>query len=184
MKPVCAAFLALLALLGVASAAPSQASGVWLDVPFVRQTKDGCGAASLSMLLQYWSNHDAVVAPEKYDAAAIQQALYKPEARGIFASDMRRYLDEVGFRTFVFRGGWDDLRAHLARGRPLIACLKPGRRAPLHYLVVAGLDWKAGAVFVNDPARGKLRRIQRAEFEKQWQAAENWALLAVPHTAE
>lgn len=182
MKGVFAAFLGL--LLGAASAAPLENAGIWLDVPFVRQTKDACGAASLSMLLQYWSQHEARIAPEKYDATAIQQALYRPEARGIFASDMRRYLDETGFRTFVFRGGWDDLRAHLVRGRPLIVCLKPGGRAPLHYLVVVGLDWQAGAVFVNDPARGRLRRINRGEFEKQWQAAENWTLLAVPHAAE
>ncbi len=182
MKGVFAAFLAL--LLGAASAAPRESAGIWLDVPFVRQAKNGCGAASLSMLLQYWSRHDAVVAQEKYDAATIQQALYSPKARGIFASDMRRYLEEAGFRTFVFRGGWEDLRAHLSQGRPLIVSLKPGGRAPLHYLVVVGLDWQAGTVFVNDPARGRLRRIDRTEFEKQWQAAENWTLLAVPRTAE
>lgn len=182
MKGVAAAFLGL--LLGAVTAVPRESAGIWLDVPFVRQAKDGCGAAALSMLLQYWSQHEVRIAPEKYDAAAIQQALYRPEGRGIYASDMRRYLDEAGFRTFVFRGGWDDLRAHLAQGRPLIACLKPGGRAPLHYLVVVGLDWKAGAVFVNDPARSKLRRVHRKEFEKQWQAAENWTLLAVPRNAE
>jgi len=39
-------------------------------------------------------------------------------------------------------------------------------------------------VFVNDPARGKLLRIERAEFEKEWQAAKNWMLLAVPASAD
>jgi hypothetical protein len=29
-------------------------SGVWLDVPFVRREKDGCGAASVAMVMQYW----------------------------------------------------------------------------------------------------------------------------------
>ncbi len=28
--------------------------GVWLDVPFVKQEKDGCGAASIAMVMQYW----------------------------------------------------------------------------------------------------------------------------------
>ncbi len=28
--------------------------GVWLDVPFVKQEKDGCGAASIAMVIQYW----------------------------------------------------------------------------------------------------------------------------------
>jgi len=29
-------------------------SGLWLDVPYVHQEKDGCGSASLAMVLQYW----------------------------------------------------------------------------------------------------------------------------------
>ncbi len=27
-------------------------SGVWLDIPFVKQGKDGCGAASIAMVMQ------------------------------------------------------------------------------------------------------------------------------------
>jgi len=45
------------------------------------------------------------------------------------------------------------------------------------------MDWQREAVFVNDPARGKLLRIERAEFEKEWQAAKNYLLLAVPISA-
>ena len=56
----------------------------------------------------------------------------------------------------------------------------PAARAPLHYVVVAGLDWQHDAVFVNDPARGKLLRIERPAFEKEWRAADNWTLLAMP----
>jgi uncharacterized protein YvpB len=63
----------------------------------------------------------------------------------------------------------------------LILSLQPGSAsAPLHYVVVTGMDWQREAVFVNDPARGKLLRIERAEFDKKWQAARNWMLLAVP----
>jgi uncharacterized protein YvpB len=46
------------------------------------------------------------------------------------------------------------------------------------------MDWQREAVFMNDPARGKLLRIERAEFEKEWQAAKNWMLLAVPASAD
>ena len=31
----------------------------WLDVPFVRQEKNGCGAACLTMLIRYWKAHGA-----------------------------------------------------------------------------------------------------------------------------
>src|ERR1700674_1632267 len=138
----------------LAQAAPAKSSGVWLEVPYVKQTEDGCGSAAIAMLLQYWSAHGAPVAAGRADAAAIQKQLYSRKARGIFASDMRRYLRESGFREFAVRGEWSDLRQHLEQGRPLIISIQPGRaKVPLHYVVVTGMDWERDAVFVNDPSR-------------------------------
>jgi predicted double-glycine peptidase len=159
----------------------AETSGIWLDVPFVKQTEDGCGSAAIAMLLQYWNAHGAAIASARADATAIQRELYSPKAHGIFAYDMERYVRESGFREFAVHGDWSDLRQHLRQGRPLIITLQPGKsRNPLHYVVVAGMDWQREAVFVNDPARGKLLRVERPEFEKEWQAAGNWMLLAVP----
>ena len=156
-------------------------SGIWLDVPFIKQTEEGCGSASLAMVLQYWSAHGAVVAPARADVTHIQKQLYARDAHGIFASDMQRYLRESGFREFAVRGEWNDLVEHLRKGRPLIASIQPGStRARFHYVVVTGVDWQREAVFINDPARGKLLRIERQEFEKEWQPLRNWMLLAVP----
>jgi predicted double-glycine peptidase len=167
-----------------AQAAPGKSSGVWLEVPYVRQTEDGCGSAAIAMLLQYWSAHGTPVAAGRADAAAIQKQLYSRKARGIFSSDMQRYLRESGFREFAMRGEWGDLRQHLEQGRPLIISIQPGNATvPPHYVVVTGIDWEREAIFVNDPARGKLLRIERQEFEKEWQAARNWMLLAVPAAA-
>jgi predicted double-glycine peptidase len=162
-------------------AASLESAGVWLDVPFVKQTEEGCGSASLSMLLQYWGAHGTAISAGRADAGSIQQKLYSRKARGIFASDMQRYLTESGFRVFAISGAWSDLRQHLSQGRPLIISMQPGsKKTPLHYVVVTGIDWEHEAVFLNDPARGKLLRVERAEFEKEWQAAGNWMLLAVP----
>jgi predicted double-glycine peptidase len=171
------------------SEAPAQAqspstSGIWLDVPFIKQTIDGCGSASIAMLLQYWSAHGTPVPAERADAARIQKLLYSRKAHGIFASDMERYLRESGFREFAVRGDWKDLRQHLEQGRPLVVSVQPsGAKGPLHYVVVTGIDWQREAVFLNDPARGRLLRIERQEFEKEWSAARNWMLLAVPAAA-
>jgi len=166
------------------SAPVGSAPGIWLDVPYVKQTEDGCGSASIAMLLQYWSAHGAAVTADRADARAIQKKLYSRKARGIFASDMQRYFQESGFREFAIRGAWSDLREHLEQGRPLIISMQPGSvKAPLHYVVVTGMDWRREAVFVNDPARGRLLRVERQEFEKEWQAASNWMLLAVPASA-
>ena len=162
-------------------AAPQESAGVWLDVPFVRQSEDGCGSAAISMVLQYWSGHGAPVDAQRADPSAIQKQLYSRKARGIFASEMERYFNGLGFKVFLLDGSWADLLEHLKQGRPLIVSLQPGNsKAPLHYVVVTGIDWQRDAVFVHDPARGKLLRIERADFEKQWRSNRNWMLLAVP----
>jgi uncharacterized protein YvpB len=177
----------LLSLFAVAavSAQAADKAGIWLDVPFIKQTAEGCGSASIAMLLRYWSAHGTSVATGRDNPDAIQKQLYSPKGHGIFASDMERYLKDSSFQVFPLRGDWNDLREHLAKGRPLIISLQPDRKAggadaPLHYVVVTGMDWQHEAVFVNDPARGKLLRIERPEFEKEWLAARNWMLLAVP----
>jgi ABC-type bacteriocin/lantibiotic exporter with double-glycine peptidase domain len=148
---------------------------VWLDVPFVRQEKNGCGAASIAMVMQYWQRQKGQ--PASADAAEIQRALYSPRVRGIYASELQRYFEQHGFQAFAIRGAWEDLLHHLEKGRPLIVALQVGR-GDLHYVVVAGIN--SEEVLMNDPARRKLLKTSRTEFEKQWKGAGYWTLLATP----
>jgi|GEM_PF-357523 len=156
--------IALLAALG----------GLWIDVPFVKQSKNGCGPAAVWMVMQYWDR----AAPPLEE---IHQALYSDEAGGVFASDMERYLNQRGFRTLAFTGKWEDLVQNVSEGRPLIVVLEasPGG-APLHYVVVAGIHEDQQAVLLNDPARRKLWPLTRSEFEKSWDRMNRWTLLATP----
>jgi predicted double-glycine peptidase len=159
--------------------------GVWLDVPFVKQEKDGCGAASIAMVMQYWQAQQGQSANDASDASQIQRTLYSAKAHGIYASDMERYLQEKGFRTFTIRGEWEDLKQHLEKGRPLIVALKPVALKPvsgsaLHYVVVTGVGPEM--VMVNDPAQRKLLQQDQSSFEREWSAAGKWTLLALPQT--
>jgi ABC-type bacteriocin/lantibiotic exporter with double-glycine peptidase domain len=161
----------------------AQSGGVWLDIPFIKQERNGCGAASMAMVMQYWQRQQSPAAspdPEA-DADRIQRALFSEKDHGIHAVDMERYFQQHGFRTFAFAAGWDDLRQHLEKGRPLIVALKPilGERT-LHYVVVAGLDVNRNLVMVNDPAQRKLLKEDRGAFEKEWKATGNWTLLVAP----
>ena len=169
-------------LLGLcAPALAADTPGVWLDVPFVKQEKDGCGAASIAMVMQYWQQQQGKASGPDSDAIQIQRALYSAKAHGIYASDMERYFGEKGYRTFTIRGEWEDLQHHLDKGRPLIVALKPASGdAPLHYVVVTGLDQSQGVVIVNDPAQRKLLKQDRDNFEREWSAAGKWTLLALP----
>ncbi len=173
--------LLLLAVCGVLLAA--EVPGVWLDVPFVKQEKDGCGAASIAMVMQYWRQQRGEAANPDSEAIQIQHLLYSAKGHGIYASDMERYFREKGFRTFTIRGEWEDLKQNLNKGRPLIVALEPaGGGTSLHYVVVTGLDQEQGVVIVNDPAQRKLLKQDRSVFEQEWSAAERWTLLAVPQT--
>jgi ABC-type bacteriocin/lantibiotic exporter with double-glycine peptidase domain len=169
---VMASYCGLLATAGV--------PGLWLDVPFVKQDKDGCGAASIAMVMQYWDRQQGQELTLSSDAVHIQQVLISRTAHGIFASDMERYFQQNGYATFAFAGDWDVLHSHLQKGRPLIVALKPGSHLPLHYVVVAGLDAGSELVLLNDPAQRKLVKEDGARFEEEWKAAGHWTLLAVP----
>jgi ABC-type bacteriocin/lantibiotic exporter with double-glycine peptidase domain len=158
-------------------------AGIWLDVPFIAQEKDGCGAASIAMVMQYWLRQQGRSVGNEADVAQIQRALYSRQAHGIYASQMERYFRDHGFQVFAISGDWSDLQQHLEKGRPLIAALRPSGRAPLHYVVIAGLDSQSDLVLVNDPAQRKLLKQERSSFEREWSAAGKWTLLAVPQTA-
>jgi ABC-type bacteriocin/lantibiotic exporter with double-glycine peptidase domain len=157
--------------------------GVWLDVPFVKQDKNGCGAASIAMVMQYWQRNQNKPVSEG-DAGAqysnIEHILRPGEASGILASEMKDYFLHHGYAAFAFVGDLSLLEHHLREGRPLIVALQPGSHLPLHYVVVAGVNEADRVVLLNDPAQRKLLKQDQSTFEKEWKATGNWTLLAVP----
>jgi ABC-type bacteriocin/lantibiotic exporter with double-glycine peptidase domain len=170
---------ALAALIAVECCA---AAGSPLDVPFYAQQKNGCGAASVAMVMHYWQNRQPgprMVYPSPEEA---YQRLYRPKQRGILLADMKRYLEDAKFRVFTLRGEWEDVQEHLAKGRPLIVGLRKGPRAAMHFVVVTGGGDKF--VWLNDPTRKAPNRLKQFEFEKRWAFADRWMLLALPETTE
>lgn len=156
-------------------------SMLWIDVPFVRQSEQGCGAASIAMVMQYWSAKGYPVETVVMDEQRIMKLLYSKSLNGIASNDLQKYFEENGFTVFAFSGTFGELMKHLEKGRPLIAALEAKRRgAQLHYLVIAGIDREQELLLVNDPAERKLIKIERADFEKRWNTTGNWTLLAVP----
>ena len=166
------------------SVCAAQSTGAWLDVPFVKQQENGCGSASIAMVMQYWYKQEGRSLSDSAEATTIHQALYVPGTDGIYASAMERYFQDHSFRTFSFRGDWEILQQHLQKGRPLIAALKAsGSKGPIHYVVVVGLDPVQDILLLNDPERRKLVKQDRSDFEKQWKATDQWTLLALPQPA-
>jgi ABC-type bacteriocin/lantibiotic exporter with double-glycine peptidase domain len=159
-------------------------TAIWVNVPFVHQPSEGCGAASIAMVMQYWAAQQNTQPGVDSDVAAIQRALYSRKAHGIEASAMQQYLTDHGFRVFAINGTWTDLEQQLRKGRPLIAAIRPGNQQQLHYVVIDGVDSGRALVMMNDPGARKLLGEERARFEKDWSATHNWLLLAVPASAQ
>ena len=166
-------------LLVVSLAAYEVPAASWIDVPYVQQRENGCGSASLAMVIQYWQARGGPSGANA-DVESIQRELYVPTKKGVPTPAMQEYLEREGFRTFVFGGEWADLEHHVAAGRPLIVGFRTSA-STFHYAVVAGIS--DDAVMLNDPADRKLRRYGRTSFWKQWSATGRWTLLAVPGPA-
>jgi ABC-type bacteriocin/lantibiotic exporter with double-glycine peptidase domain len=140
-----------------------------LDVPYVPQRKDTCGAAALAMVLAYW---DAAVPHDQ-----IAQALLQPELHGIPGSRLEGFARERGLTAIAYKGDMTQLKEFVGKGRPLIVAWDMGR-GRYHDVVVVGIDERD--VIVNDPARGASRRVSAERFEKRWKGAGYWTLLVAP----
>jgi ABC-type bacteriocin/lantibiotic exporter with double-glycine peptidase domain len=141
-----------------------------LEVPFVPQAKDTCAAASLSMVMRYW---EADISPD-----AIARVLLEPELRGIQGSRLAAFARERGMTAIAYEGDAEQLRAYLAKGRPLIVAWKLGG-GRYHDVVVVGVE-ADGDVLVHDPAEGPSRRVAARVFEERWAGAGHWTLLVLP----
>ena len=153
---------------------------IWIDVPFVAQPRDGCGAASVAMVMQYWTEQQSRSATAADNVGTIQKQVYSPRLHGATPMALETYLQKHGYLTFAIRGSWELLGKELKRGRPLIVALRPSGQRALHFVVVDGIDNENGQIMMNDPELRKLLPEGRKQFEKEWSATHEWMLLALP----
>ena len=138
--------------------AAAATGGSWLDVPFVRQQDNGCGSASVWMVMQYWEG------PSSPDLAEIHQALFSKEADGVYASDMELYLRRHGFQTFALRADWDELTEQLTKGRPLIVALEPAAKS-LSICRVVAASLASSSLFIVETALSRRVESTFADFK-------------------
>ena len=134
------------------------------------------------MLVEYWAGRFPRLSSVAVSAEKIDRLL-PASSKGIQGKGLKSFLEQNGFDVFVFDGEVSDLRHHFEKGRPLLVCFAAsGSREPLHYALVAGID--QAAIYLNDPARGKLFRETLTTFLEEWRSTDNWALLAVPRQSQ
>lgn len=160
--------------LSVAGARPDGAS-TSLDVPLVRQSRERCGQAALTMVLRYYgAGPDALREPER---------AYDPVLRGSLITDLAGAARRAGYDADVATLSADSLIALLHDGVPAIVLYQNGS-GPLtvrHYGVVTGYD--AGhARFTLNEGGAAPHVTSRGELEKRWSTAGSQALVIRPRT--
>jgi ABC-type bacteriocin/lantibiotic exporter with double-glycine peptidase domain len=175
------ALAALGACRATAPPPPPQLSpgAIVLATPVVEQDElYECGLVAVSALCRF----HGVEIPAELRASLVATAA---ERKGLSGDELRAALAQVGLETFLFPGTLDDsptgLFHHLAKGRPLI--VMTSERESDHYVLFIGHDPAQGLVVLLDPRRGRVV-LPHAVFERLWEPAGRFTLLALPASSE
>lgn len=126
----------------------------------LRQQYDfSCGSATMATLLTYHYDHP-VTEQEVFLAMYEQGDKEKIRVEGFSMLDMKKYLDQNGFRAEGYRASLDQLSK---AGIPAIALIKEAGYN--HFVLIKGI--RDGKLLIGDPAVG-TRTISRTDFEKMW----------------
>jgi ABC-type bacteriocin/lantibiotic exporter with double-glycine peptidase domain len=149
-----------------------QANSYYIDVPFIKQEKNLCGAASLAMVLRYWG--------ENISQYFIADRIYDKSKEGIESEALRSFAEEKGFLAFIYQGEIENIKDNIKKGRPLLVALGADALSGFHYLVIVGFDEHRSLIVVNDPYSEKLKEMDSEQFIKRWKESNNWTLLVLP----
>lgn len=139
-----------------------------LKVPFIKQENETCcGAASLAMNIQYWT--------EDPESVAFLKGIECPE-KGFKGKELMAMAVAKGFKAVIYKGGLPDLFKHLTATRPVMVMLK--RYGALHYVVVVGYS-QDGRIIINDPLKGQVV-YDNEFFMDLWKGARYFSMLVVP----
>lgn len=141
------------------------------DVPFIAQTKDHCGPATLAMALQFQGKMISVdrIADETYTA----------QAHGTYQTDLVSAARRQGMLALQMHG-LPALLTEVAAGHPVIVFenLAFNWYPMYHYALVYGYDLdKTDVVMNSGPVKAK--RWDMRKFERSWMLGDYWGLIVL-----
>lgn len=104
------------------------------DVPFYPQNDSMCGPAAIASVTGFYG--------DKATLGEAARGVYLAKLKGTLPVDLLIYAKEKGFNARYYQGGFEDLKARISEGRPLILFLNLGFESyPVgHYITAVGFD--------------------------------------------
>lgn len=142
------------------------------DVPFHPQQAYQCGPASLAMLTN-WQAVD--ITPQE-----LTPKLYIPGKKGSLQVELLSNTRQLGLIPYVLKPELDDLLREVAAGNPVLVFqnLALDWYPRWHYAVLIGYNLQQDEIILRS-GTDRRRFNTLAQFERTWQRAGRWAMLAL-----
>ena len=130
-----------------------------LNVPYISQSYNHCGPASLSMVMGF------------YGVGATQEELADGimGAKGVNTRDLAIKAEDYGFAANVVSCSLSGMLSIVSEGTPVVVRVINASGSNGHFIVVTGYDMDLGLVYVNDPERPYNEFYIFEEFNELWE---------------
>jgi ABC-type bacteriocin/lantibiotic exporter with double-glycine peptidase domain len=138
------------------------------NVPFFPDDTQLCGPSTLASVL----THAGIpTTPEE-----LKKDVYFEKMDGTLPMDMAPAARARGADARTINGTWDDLRARIQAGQPVVALLNLGLTAlpREHFVVVIGMDDKG--VYMHSGMK-EIEFYSTDKFDKAWKKMGRWMLI-------
>lgn len=158
-----------------ATVAASPAKAALGPLPFISQTMNNCGPASIAEVLDFWGIHKT-----QGEVQSTLRADGNPHGMAPFG--IPGYARALGMDAFMGAGGTDALlKALVSGGFPVIVSQWVSLSDHYgHYRPIEAYDDVRGVFVSSDPYLGPDHAISYGEFDKIWAAANNRFYVVYP----
>lgn len=144
-----------------------------LDVPKVKQLKNYCGPASLSMVFAYHGKHLTQEEIADEITATLRNGYYQRtpiRKNGIYANDLAVYAKNKDFEVrYYLNSSLEKLIELIDSNIPPIVGIDDVKDPNEgHFSVVKGYDFEKSLIYYNDPDNLRRSKLRLKQFKKLW----------------
>lgn len=141
-------------------------------VPFIEQSENHCGPATLAMTLGFYN--------QSIGMEQVAPLMYNTQNKGSLQSDMLSAARRLGMNAVAIEG-MPALLQEVAAGNPVIVFENLALKwlPQWHYAVVYGYDLSVPEVVMHSGPE-KAKRWKMETFERSWMLGDYWGMVVLP----